>query len=210
MMSLEVSRLMPKYFRVVRPSLLPSLHSPVYHPLQNINAGVAYLHEKSLSFWSIGSKLCFDEGRIRIKSKRNPYKVRNPDKPIRMGWTVCKLNDKGLHGGCFIANHVKIGKKSHFSSQNGKNCDIVEQLLQGFKDNGLFVIMDSEFPTLKLFRDARQLWGTGIMATQQGKTAHLPLSHNEHVKSAERLSRGFSKSLHNEEVTVTYRNEITL
>ena len=41
--------------------------------------------------WQIGSKLCIDEGRVRSKSRRNPFKVRNPDKPIRMGWTGARL-----------------------------------------------------------------------------------------------------------------------
>lgn len=208
MMCLQVFRLMLKHFRVVRPSSLPAMQSPEYHPLQNINKGVAYLREKSLSFWSVGSKLCIDEGRIRSKSKRNPYKIRNPDKPIRMGWTVCKISDKGQHGGYFIANHVvKVGKKSYVSPQNGKNYDIVDQLLLGLKDNGRSVIMDSGFPTLKLLRDARQLWGTGIIATQRGNTAHLPLSHKENLKSAKRFVQGYSKSLHNEELTVTYWND---
>ena len=194
MMRLEVFRLMLKHFRVVRPSSLPAVQSPESHPLQNINAGVAYLREKSLSFWSIGSKLCIDEGRIRSKSKRNPYKVRNPDKPIRMGWAVCKISDKGHHGGYFIANHVvKVGKKSYVSPRNGKNYDIVEQLLSGLKDNGRSVIMDSGFPTLKLLHDARRLWGTGIIATQPGNTAHLPLSHKE-KKECHEVRKGIFKT----------------
>ena len=53
MMALEVFRLMLKHFRVVRPSSLPAVQSPESHPLQKIDAGVAYLHEKSLPFWSI-------------------------------------------------------------------------------------------------------------------------------------------------------------
>ena len=208
MVRLEIFRLMLKHFRVVCPYSLPAVQSPECHLLQNINAGVAYLCEKSLSFWSIGPKLCIDEGRIRSKSKRNPYKVRNPNKPIRMGWTVSKISDKGQHGGYFIANHVvKVGKKSYVSPQNGKNYDIVEQLLSGLKNNGCSVIMDSGFPTLKLLLDARRMWDTGIIATQRGNTGHLPLSHKENLKSAKRFVRGYSKSLINEEVTVTYWND---
>ena len=58
--------------------------------------------------------MCLDEGRITNKSRRNIYKTRNPDKPIRMGWTVNKLADKGELGGYFDYNHLtKVGKYSY-------------------------------------------------------------------------------------------------
>ena len=78
-MSLEAFRLMLKHFRVVKPSVLPPKQSVDYHPLQNINNGVIYLRNRALSMWQIGSELCTDEGRVRSKSKRNSFKVKNPD-----------------------------------------------------------------------------------------------------------------------------------
>ena len=86
---------MLKHFRVVKPSALPPKQSVDYHPRQNISNGVIYLRNRGLSMWQIGSKLCIDEGPVRSKSRCNPFKVRNPDKPIRMGRTVCKISDKG-------------------------------------------------------------------------------------------------------------------
>ena len=140
---------MLKHFRVVKPSKLPARGSEIYHPLQNINAGAAYLRDKAKTFWSVGKKLCINEGRIRSKSKRNPYKTRNPDKPVRIGWTVCKISDKGYLGGNFVCNHVvKVGKRTYVNPQKGKNYDTVDQLLSGLKDNGRLVIMDSGFPTI--------------------------------------------------------------
>ena len=137
-----------------------------------------YLREKSLSLWSIGSKLCIDEGRVRSKSKRNPYKIRNPDKPIRMDWTICKVSDNGTQGGNFVANHVvKCGKKTYKNAQNGKNYDIVYQLLTGFKNDGRLAVMDSGFPTVRLMEDAKTIWGTKLIATQRGNTAHWPKTH---------------------------------
>ena len=63
----------------------------------------------------------------------NPLKVRNPDKPIRMGWTMC-ISDKGQYGGYFVFSHVvKVGKKSYIHPQNGNNYDIVDQLRAGLK-----------------------------------------------------------------------------
>eukprot|EP00794_Sanderia_malayensis_P001952 gene1952-biopygen1771 len=193
MMSLEVFELMLKHFRVVKQSSLPSKESASYHPLQNINSGVESLRQKSVQLWTTSKKLCIDEGRITSKSKRNPFKIRNLDKPIRMGWTVCKLSDKGKHGCYFVLSHVtKVGKKSYVHPENGKNYDIVDQLLQGVKGSGRLVVMDSGFPTIKLLTEARELWQIQIIATQRGNTAHLPKSN---------------KSLHCGNVSITYWND---
>ena len=137
---------MLKHFRVVKSSALPPKQSVDYHPLQNINNEVIYLRNRALSMWQIGSKLCIDEGRVRSKSRRNPFKVRNPDKPIRMGWTVCKISYKGQYGGYFVCNHVvKVGKKSYVHPQNEENYDIVDQLTAGLKNSGRLVVIDIGF-----------------------------------------------------------------
>ena len=93
-MSLEAFRLMLKHFRVVKSSALPPKQSVDYHPLQNINNGVIYLRNRALSMWQIGSKLCIDEGRVRSKNRRNPFKLRNPDKPIRWAGQCARLVTK--------------------------------------------------------------------------------------------------------------------
>ena len=207
-MTLDIFRLMLKHFRVMKPSELPAQDSELYHPLQNINAGADYLRDKAKTYWSVGKKLCIDEGRIRSKSKRNPYKTRNPDKPVRMGWTVCKISDKGCFGGNFVCNHVvKVGKKTYKNPQKGKNYDIVDQLLSGLKDNGRLIIMDSGFPTVNLLKDARQLWETHIIATQRGNTKHLPKSHKKNLSQAKQFMRGYSKTLHHQFLTLTYWND---
>eukprot|EP00794_Sanderia_malayensis_P004514 gene4514-biopygen3674 len=208
LMSRDVFRLLLKHFRVIKSTVLPARAHPTYHPLQNINAGVEYLRQKSLSKWSVGWKLCVDEGRVVSKSKRNPYKIRNPDKPVRMGWTVCKVSDKGKFGGNFVINHVtKVGKKTYRNAQNGKNYDIVEQLLSGYKGTGRLVVMDSGYPTLKLLTDAKRLWQTRMIATQRGNTAHLPSNHKANIKASRSFLRGFSQSLHNGNLNVTYWND---
>ena len=81
--------------------------------------------------------MCIDEGRIRSKSKRNKFKIRNPDKPIRMGWTVNKIADMGELGGYYTFNHlVKVGKQTYTNTGFGKNYNTVEQLLEGLKNMG--------------------------------------------------------------------------
>ena len=127
----------------------------------------------------MGWKLCVDEGRVRSKSKRNPYKVRNPDKPIRIGWTICEISDKGLHGGYYVANHVvKVGKKSYKYPENGKNYDIVDQLLSSLKNGGRLVVMDSGFSTAHA-RCTKLLWKTRLISTQRVCTRYLPSNHKE-------------------------------
>eukprot|EP00794_Sanderia_malayensis_P000684 gene684-biopygen1109 len=206
--ALDIFRLMLKHFPVVKPSSLSTRDSESFHPLQNINAGAAYLREKVNKFWSVGQKLCIDEGRIRSKSKRNPYKSRNPDKPVRVGWTVCKISDRGELGGYFVYNHVvKVGKKTYLNPQRGKNYDIVYQLLSGLKDNGRLVVMDSGFPTIDLQKDARVLWETQIIATQCGNAKHLPKNHKVNVIQARNFVGGFSKALHCGDLTITYWND---
>ena len=69
-------KLLLKHFRVTDASNLPERSSSSYHPLQNIQC--RYDSASHIV------KMCIDEGRIRSKSKRNKFKIQNPDKPIRM------------------------------------------------------------------------------------------------------------------------------
>ena len=73
---------------------------------------------------------------------------------------------------------------------------------------GRLVVMDSGFPTIKLLEDAKHLWGTRMIATQRGNTAHLPTNHADYVKNTKAFARGFSRSLHSENgITLTYWND---
>ena len=137
-------------------------------------------------------------------ARHNPSKVRNPDKPIRMSWTVCKISDKGQYGGYFVCNHVvKVGRKSYVHPQNGKDYDIVDQLTAGLKNSGRLGVMDSGFPTLKLIKDSWQLWRTQMITTQRGNAAHMPSNHKVHLKKAKKFVRRFSQALHHDNITVT-------
>ena len=197
-----------KHFRVTDASNLPERSSPSYHPLQNIQEGVDMIKRKSQTLWSPGFKMCIDEGRIRSKSKRNKFKIRNPDKPIRMGWTVNKIADQGELGGYYTYNHlVKVGKQTYTNTGSGKNYNTVEQLLEGLKYMGRLVVMDSGFPTIQLLKDAASLWNTRIIATVRGNTAHLPKKHSSFLKNTKSFVRGYSQSLHHENLNLTYWND---
>ena len=212
----EVKKMMPfktfqaltKHFCVVNQSQLPGKRDPNYHPLQNILSGVEVMKDNSLSMWKSGSQICIDEGRVRSKSKRNAFKTRNPDKPIRMGWTIYKLGERGQFGNYMITNHlVNVGKKTYTSTANGKTYNIVDQLMEQHKDQGKLLVLDNGFPTVKLMKDAKILWNTRVVATQRGKSAHFPANHLTFVKQTKSFARGYSKSLHNDFLTVTYWND---
>ena len=201
-------QLMAKYIRVTKPSEMPRKGSLSYHPLQNILSGVDYLRRKSTSLWIPGKRMCLDEGRVVSKSDRNVYKTRNPDKPIRMGWTVNKLADKGEKGGYFVYNHLtKVGKYTYTETTHGKNYNAVEQLIHDVKGMGKTVTLDTGFPTLKLLKDAKEEWNTAIVATLRGNVAHLPSKHGLFKSRCKSFVRGYSQTLYNGDITLTYWND---
>ena len=67
--------------------------------------------------------------------------------------------------------------------------------------------MDSGFPTLCLLRDAKDDWNTSIITTQAGNTAHFPAKHFMFKSRCKKYCRGFSETLHNGDLTVTYWND---
>ena len=65
--------------------------------------------------------MSLDEDRVKSRSKRNVYKSRQTDKPIREGWIVPKLGDRGENGGTFVYNDiVKWGKFTYTDTRKGK------------------------------------------------------------------------------------------
>ena len=84
-MTYKTFQVMNKHFAVVNKDQLPLKGTPEYHLLQNISAGVQVLKENFAALWESGSMLCIDEGRVKSKSKRNPYKIRNPEKANQNG-----------------------------------------------------------------------------------------------------------------------------
>ena len=72
---------------------------------------------------------------------------------------------------------------------------------------GRLVVMDSGFPTIKLLKDSAKLWNTRIIATVRGNTAHLPKNHGSFMKKAKSFVRGYSQSLHHENLHLKYWND---
>ena len=129
-MSFKQCRLLKKHFRVTKLSELPDKSSLEYHPLQNILKGTEHLRQKSNALWTSGEKMCIDEGRVTSQRKRNQLKIRNPDKPVKMGWTINKLAEDGEKGGSFVSDHlVKVGKATCPVASKGKTYDMVKLLL---------------------------------------------------------------------------------
>ena len=87
-MTFNTFQVLLKHFSVVNKDQLPVKGDPNYHPMKNIAPGVNVLRENSVALWKSGNTSCIDEGRVQSKSKMNPFKIRNPEKPIKMGWTI--------------------------------------------------------------------------------------------------------------------------
>ena len=152
--------------------------------------------------------MCTDEDHVTSKSKRNQFKIRNPDKPVRMGWTINKLAEVGEKGGSFVSNHlVKVGKATYADVSRGNTYSMVKLLLTDVIGKGKLVAMDSGSPTLCLLRDATDDWNTSIIATQAGNTAHLPAKHSMFKSRCKKYCHGFSETLHNGDLMVTYWND---
>ena len=77
---------------------------------------------------------CIDEERVASKSKGNQFNIRNPDKHVRIGWTINNFAEVGEMRGSFESNHVvKVGKATYADVSNGKTYNIVNQLLSDEK-----------------------------------------------------------------------------
>ena len=46
-----------------------------------------------------------------------------------------------------------------------------------------------------------------MITTQHGNTAHMPSNLKVHLKQAKKIVRGFSQTLHHDNITVTYWND---
>ena len=105
-------------------------------------------------------------------------------------------------------NHLtKVGKYTYTDTTHGKNYNAVEQLIHDVKGMGKTVTMDSGFPTLKLLKDAKEEWNTAIVATLRGNVAHLPSKHGLFKSRCMSFVRGYSQTLYNGDITLTYWND---
>ena len=84
-MSFRLFNRLKKHFRVCITEELPERDSEDYHPLQNVLRALDFLREKAQENWIPGKILALDEDRVKSKSRRNAFKTRNPDKPIKEG-----------------------------------------------------------------------------------------------------------------------------
>ena len=89
-MKRKIYTLLRKYFRTVHHRGLPNRNYPSYHPLQNNLNGANYLGNKRRELGSPALEMTTDEERIKLKSKRNGYRVFYTRKPTKEGWTIYK------------------------------------------------------------------------------------------------------------------------
>ena len=194
-MSFRMYNRLRKHFRCTSNQELPTKNAVRYHPLQNVMWALQYLREKAQHLWIPGEIMSLDEDRVKSRSKRNVYKSQQTDKPIREGWTVPTLGDRGENGGTFVYNDiVKCRKFTYTDTRKGKVYNLVEQLFlcPGMIRSGRINVIDSSYATTVLLKDAALLWGLRFIGTVTAKTAHLPENFSA-VKSV--ASHGFEDTL---------------
>ena len=136
---------------------------------------------------------------MKSKSKRNMYKSRQTDKPIREGWTVPKLGDRGENGCTVLYDDiVKCGKFTYTDTRKGKMYNLVEQLLQcsGMIRSGRIIVIDSAYVTTILLKDAALPWGLRFIGTVTAKAAHLPEKFSAAKSVASHWIREYSQTMH--------------
>ena len=123
-----------------------------------------------------------------------------------MGWTVCKLGDVGENGGAFVHNHlVKCSDHSYTDTTNGKNY-VVEKLVNtgDIVGSGRTLVIENAFPTMSLLQDSVD-WKLPVIATQRGRIAHLPANINQCRQRCKNWLRGYSQTLHNDDINILER-----
>ena len=106
-------------------------------------------------------------------------------------------------------NHlVKCGDYTHTDTTNGKNYNVVEQLVNtgDIVNSGRTLVMDNAFPTMTLLRDSVD-WKLRVIATQRGQIAHLPANINQYRQRCKNWLRCYSQTLHNDDINLTFWND---
>ena len=85
-------------------------------------------------------------------------------------------------------------------------CNIVDQLIScsDIKGSERTVVSDSAYVTILLFRDAASMWKIKMVGTIGKPLKHLPSRFCDMKASSKRWICGFSRSLHNEGLNITF------
>ena len=87
--------------------------------------------------------------------------------------------------------------------------NIVDQLISSsdIKGSGRTVVLDSAYVTILLFRAAATVWKTKMVSTIGKQLKHLFSRFSDMKSNSKRWMCGFSQSLHNEELNITFSND---
>ena len=91
---------------------------------------------------------------------------------------------------------------------NGKMYNIVDQLIScsDIKGSGRTVVLDIAYVTILLFRDDATVWKIKMVGTIGKQLKHLPSRFSDMKSSSKRWIHGFSRSLHNDGLNITFWN----
>ena len=175
-----------KHFRITDIYELPEKDSDQWTPYQNIEGGIDRLRAKSVDQWTLGYFLSYDEGRVRVTSKRVVTTTRNVQKPIKFGQDIYFVSDQGQYSDGYCWNH-KISQKQWSSTDPNekrmanlmRQCLIDDDMING---SGRVISADNKFCNLEFIQECRDNNIGIICASIPSKTAHLSY-HHQHCKS---------------------------
>ena len=86
--------------------------------------------------------------------------------------------------------------------------NIVDQLIScsDIKGSGRTVVLDIDYVTILLFRDVATVWKIEMVDTIGKQLKHLPSRFSDTKSSSKCWIRGFSRSLHNDGLNITFWN----
>lgn len=150
------------------------------NPRRHFDTLVDYIKRKVNRLWIPGDLFTIDEGRIKGKSKRNPYLTFEPNKPDRSGQNNYKCCQKGENTvGFTVANVLYVGSQTYTNDDEGKITNIVHQLIDscGFIAGQVY-ILDSLFTSIELL-DLASERDVGIVGTFKFPLKDAPMYFKE-------------------------------
>ena len=178
---------MLKHFAVVRKDRLPRKGTPHYFRILLL---VLKYWKKILPLYG-NLEACFalTKEELKAKARRTP-KNKESWKTDQNGVDsiLCKIRERDQFGCYVITDHLaKVGRKTYSSTSRGKSHYTVDQLLDPHKRKDKLLVIDNGFPAIQLLENAEQMRNTKVVATQRGKTVHLPARHQMFLKQTKIL-----------------------
>ena len=127
---------------------IPHMGDPGYDPYEFTKHTIESILPRIRQYWTLGGTVACDEGRVKSKSRFNPYKVRNPAKPLRYAWELVKLCDRGRFAEGFTWDvYPLFGEHAYRDADDDepKHITKLDGCLKDIFHTGRTVVVDSHY-----------------------------------------------------------------